>query len=230
MEIMRPWRFHNRLVSPPVKPEGAGWARRRAQFPYPEEQGAMTFWAPFDDPSTPLRVLKGGALTFVRATTATYLHPTTGLITSAANNVLRIEANGALIEGARTNLALYSEDFTDAVWVSGGGAIAVATNSVASPDGTTTADTLTASGANGTLIQDLGVIASAAQAYSIYLKRLTGTGNIDLTLDGGSTWTTKVITSSWARYWITQTVADPDIGIRIVTSGDAVYAWGAQCE
>lgn len=137
---------------------------------------------------------------------------------------------GYLAEGARTNICLWSEDFTNAVWVSGGGGVAVGTNSLAAPDGTTTADTLTASGANGTLIQDLGVIASAAQCFSIYLKRKTGTGNIDLTLDGGSTWTTVAVTASWVRFEKTQTLANPDVGIRIVTSGDEVYAWGAQCE
>lgn len=137
---------------------------------------------------------------------------------------------GYLAEGARTNRCLQSQEFDDAVWVSGGGGIAVDDQSTAAPNGTTTADTLTASGANGTLIQDLGVVASADKTFSIWLKRKTGAGNIDLTLDGGSTWTTKTITASWARYEITQTLADEDAGIRIVTSGDEVYAWGAQVE
>ena len=138
---------------------------------------------------------------------------------------------GYLAEVAATNLAWPSEDLTHVRYVSGGGGIAVVANQVVAPDGTTTADQLTASGANGTLIQDLGVVASAARDFSIYLKRKTGTGNIDLTLDGGATWTTKSITTTeWTRVDITQTLADPDIGIRIVTSGDAIYAWGVQCE
>jgi hypothetical protein len=134
---------------------------------------------------------------------------------------------GYLAEGARTNLCLQSE-VMGTTWSASN--ITIAANSVAAPDGATTADTLTASAGNGTLIQDLGTIASAVKTFSIWLKRLTGTGNIDLTLDGGSTWTTKTITSSWARYDITQTLADPDCGIRIVTNADAVYAWGAQVE
>ena len=138
--------------------------------------------------------------------------------------------DGYLAEGSRQNRCLYSQDFTNAAWVSGGGGIAVTPDTAVAPDGTTTADTLTASGANGTLIQDLGVVASAAKAGGLYLKRKTGTGNIDLTLDGGATWTTVAVTSSWLPLEKTQTLADEDFGIRIVTSGDAVYAWQAQVE
>lgn len=138
---------------------------------------------------------------------------------------------GLICEGARENRCLHSQDFTNAAWVSGGGGIAVTPNTAIAPDGTTTADTLTASGANGTLIQDLGVVASAAKAGAMYLKRKTGTGNIDLTMDGGSTWATQTINSTtWTRCEKQQTVADEDFGIRIVTSGDAVYAWQADVQ
>ena len=137
---------------------------------------------------------------------------------------------GYLPEGARTQRALHSQAFSNAVWVSGGGGIAVTDNSFVAPDGTTTADTMTASGANGTLIQDLGTVGSAAKAGGLWLYRKTGTGNIDLTLDGGSTWTTKAITAAWTRVQISQTLADEDFGIRIVASGDEVYAWQGQVE
>ncbi len=100
-----------------------------------------------------------------------------------------------------------------------------------SPGGNTyIPNTLTATSGNGTLLQSV-TSASANRTFSVWLKRKTGTGNIDLTVDNGATWTTQTITSSWARYTITQTsVTNPVIGIRIVTSGDAVYVWGAQLE
>lgn len=155
------------------------------------------------------------------------------LTTTNGASALCCDANGPFgyfAEGARTNRCLQSQEFDEAVWVSGGGGIAVDDQSHVAPDGTTTADTLTASGANGTLIQDLGVVASAQKTFSIWLKRKTGSGNIDITVDGGSTWHTVSVTSSWARFSRTQTLADEDVGIRIVASGDEVYAWGAQVE
>jgi hypothetical protein len=188
----------------------------------------LTFWAPFDRVDDPLKLHRGvGALSFTRATEATFLNPDTGLIEVADAGQLRIEAQGALIEGQRTNLCLQSAAL-GTTWSPTG--ITVGDNDAASPDGGTNAELLTASAGNGTLIQDLGVIASAAKVFSIYLKRKTGTGNIDLTLNGGTGWTTVAVTASWARYQITATLADPDVGIRVVTSGDAVWAWGGQVE
>jgi hypothetical protein len=141
------------------------------------------------------------------------------------NALYRVRATN---ESAATNLCLQSEVLGNASWTKTN--TTVSTNSVAAPDSAVTADTLTASAGNATTIQDLGSLGSAAYVFSIWLKRLTGSGNIDLTLDGGATWTTKTITSEWVRYQITQTLANPDCGIRIVTNGDAIYAWGAQVE
>ena len=132
-----------------------------------------------------------------------------------------------LLEAERTNLCLQSEAMAT-TWTATN--VTVATDDAIAPDGATTAEGLTASAGGGTLVQDLGTLSSDAYVFSIWLKRVTGSGDIDLTLDNGSTWTTVLVTSSWARYDITQTVANPDVGIRIVTSGDALHAWGGQCE
>lgn len=173
-----------------------------------------------------------GSGTFTRATTATTIL-SNGLIGSVASGVPRSCYSlagvylGYLAEGARTNLCLRSEELDNAAWTASN--ITVVADAVAAPDGATTADTLTADAGNGTLLQAF-TIASAVKVFSIWLKRKTGTGNIDLTLDSGSTWTTQTVTASWNLYQVTQTLANPTAGIRIVTSGDAVWAWGGQLE
>ena len=157
-----------------------------------------------------------------------------GLLVASATNTPRIEYSstgvclGLLMEAARTNLALHSSDFTNAAWVN---TTTTTAKTSTGPDGqANSASRLTATGANSTRLQTV-TSASATRVFSIWLKRITGTGNIDLTLDNGVGWTTKTITSSWAKYEITQAaVTNPVFGVRIVTNGDAIDVYGAQLE
>jgi len=87
-----------------------------------------------------------------------------------------------------------------------------------------TATTLTATAADAIILQPIS-LASAARCASAYVKRRTGTGTISFTQDGGSTWTdiTSLINSStWSRVEITATLANPSVGFKISTSGDAI--------
>lgn len=139
------------------------------------------------------------------------------------------EWDGILLEAAATNLSLHSQAFDNAVWSKTN--VTVSANDLAAPDGSMTAAKLTATAGNATIIQDLGALSSAARAGGMWLLRANGSGSIQITLDGGSTWTTVTVSSTiWTRVQKTQTLANPDFGIRIVTSGDAVWAWQAQVE
>lgn len=88
-----------------------------------------------------------------------------------------------------------------------------------------TATLLTSGAANQTMIQKIST-AAASRSLSVYIKRSVGTGTIEITRDGGSTYTdvTSLINSStWIRVSIKNTsVLDPEVGFRIVTSGDAI--------
>jgi hypothetical protein len=85
-----------------------------------------------------------------------------------------------------------------------------------------TATTITASAGNATALQAI-TSGSSQRITSVFLKRRTGSGNVDLTQDNGTTWATQAITASWARYSIAEVVStNPTVGIRLVTSGDAV--------
>jgi hypothetical protein len=149
------------------------------------------------------------------------------VVTEAAGTPLT-NAITLLAEGARTNLCLQSEGFSSATWVKDN--VTVTANSIAGPDGVATADTLTASSVNGTVLQTI-TSASSERTFSVYLKRKTGTGTIQLTVDEGTTWVTVAITSSWVRYSMYKAgITNPRIGIRIVTNGDAIYADATQLE
>lgn len=55
-------------------------------------------------------------ITFSRSSSATYLNPDTGLITTASEHEARFEEEGLLMEESRTNMITYSEDLDDTSW------------------------------------------------------------------------------------------------------------------
>ena len=185
-------------------------------------------------PGTPARIDSFTNLfTFTRASTATFLG-SDGLIQTAASGAPRIEYDasgnclGLLIEGARTNRALWSNDMTNAAWV----ATTMTTAQTATgPDGVAnSATTLTATAGNATSLQAF-VEAAVDSDYCAWIKRRTGTGNIDMTEDAGATWVTRSVTSTWTKFCTAhQSFLNPSIGIRIVTNADAVDVWGNQFE
>jgi hypothetical protein len=136
-------------------------------------------------------------------------------------------SNGLLIEESRTNRILWNRDATQANWVS--------TNITAAKDQTgidgvaNAASSLTATSADGTCIQTI-TLASGSRTGSVYLKRITGTGTVQVSLDG-STWSTVDLSASeWRRIVLSGTVTNPTVGIKIATSGDAVAMDYAQVE
>ena len=148
-------------------------------------------------------------ITFTRASTTTYY-------------------DGKTVAKAEENLLTYSKGFDNAAWAKT--TTTVTANSLAAPDGTTTADTLTATGANATTLYSFTATANP-YVFSIYLYRKTGTGNVDITVDG-TTWVTQTLTAGWTRFNTTLTTAagTKTCGVRIAISGDEVYTWGAQLE
>ena len=143
---------------------------------------------------------------------------------SRASNATVVASDGK-IKWAGHNILTNSETFDNAAWVKT--SATVSANSDPAPDGTTTADTIAASGANGTALQAY-TAAGFSMTFAVWLRRKTGTGTVEIAADSG-TYTAVTITSSWALYTVTQTPASGsrNAGIRIVTSGDEVYAWGA---
>jgi hypothetical protein len=129
-------------------------------------------------------------------------------------------ALGVLVEEARTNLCLYSDDFTNAAWVK---VNVTAAKTATGPDGVTnSASTLTSTLANGTVLQTI-ISASAARITSMFVKRRTGSGTVEVTQNNGVLWTAVTVTANWTRVSVpSATILNPIVGVRIVTSGDAI--------
>jgi hypothetical protein len=102
---------------------------------------------------------------------------------TAATDVPRFDHNpttgeslGLLVEEQRTNLLLRGEEFDNASWNSAAGARTVTANNQIAPDGTTTADTITADGTTAPHFVSQSLTLSAVPySYSVFAK--AGTNN-----------------------------------------------------
>lgn len=170
--------------------------------------------------------------TFTRAGAAYYLD-SSGVLQSAGTGVKRNAhyINGKptlLLEGARTNVVLWDRDMTNAAWTK---TTMTAAKDQVGPDGVTnSASSLLATAGNATCLQAI-TLASSARSQSCWIKRLIGSGTVNMTMDNGSTWTVVTVTASWTRVNIpTQTLANPTVGFRIVTDTDKIAVDFAQNE
>ena len=128
---------------------------------------------------------------------------------------------GLLREVGRTRETLQPRDMTQAAWTKSASMTAAKTQT--GQDGVAnSASSLTAAAINQTCLQVV-TSASAARAFSAGIKSLAGGLTIDMTCDGGATWQAVTITTSWARYPITQAaVTNPSYGFRLRGSGDSI--------
>lgn len=145
----------------------------------------------------------------------------------AVDWVSSVGAYGLRVNETRTNRALWSRDLTNGVWVASN---ASPTKTATGIDGSTnSASTVTASADGATILQAI-THTSTARTLSMFLRRRTGTGTVETTINGGTTWVERTLTSSWQRFTTTATLANPSVGIRIATNGDAVDVDVVQCE
>ena len=178
-----------------------------------------------------------GDLTVTRATSATRVNAS-GVIETVGANVPRLDySNGTcpsiLVEPQRTNLALQSSSFDNAVWTTYNGSVTA--NQTTAPDGTNTADKITMGGAgSATLRQSIsGVSNGTIVTFSLYIKQGSGvTAFLDIS-DTGST-VDITPTANWVKY--TYSIAFNtaysfiDIELRGASGTAFCYIWGAQLE
>jgi hypothetical protein len=165
-----------------------------------------------------------------------------------------LAARGLLVEETRTNLATYSEDFTN--WSSGGGGTTVNANGAIAPSGVQTADEIVASASNASRNRAATTTIVAQHTLSFWVRSGTATA-LRFGLNNGS-WiaaTTAVVsgsgsitgtdlmtmtglTTGWTKVTLT-TSSSVAAGTTTIyfypgpssqTAGDSVYVWGAQLE
>jgi hypothetical protein len=190
---------------------------------------------PFADYKSLTDLVSGRELiTFTRAYESIFTGPD-GLLKTAGNNVPVFDHDpitraclGLRIWEQRINRLLHNRDLTQAAWVATN--ITPAKDQIGADGVSNSASGITSTAGNGTILQTI-TSASAARATSAYVKRITGSGAIEMTQNGGTTWTAVSVTGDWTRVQIpSATVTNPVVGFRIVASGDAIAVDYVQCE
>lgn len=128
---------------------------------------------------------------------------------------------GTQLEPDATQDCRYNRDMTNAVWVKTN-----ITPTLIADNGMDNGESsrLEATSANGTVFQTF-TDASTNRVYSAYVRRNNGSGTIEMTLDGGASYTdiTSLINANtYTPIDIQQTLANPEFGFRIVASGDII--------
>jgi len=153
-----------------------------------------------------------------QTTPGPYVATTTAAVVGVGTSPL-----GLLIEEARTNVVLHNRDLTNAAWTLGA-TMTRAKNQIGIDGVANSASSITggAVSATNTILQAI-TLTSSARFQSAYVKRLVGTGVVNMTTDGGTTWTAITVTSAYTRVTIpTQTLANPSVGFQIMTSTDSI--------
>jgi hypothetical protein len=147
-----------------------GWLTPGSQFLRAVERlGATDVWDFVDNSYMRAGVVTTNAgLTVTRASSG-YAETSDGRLVSFGSGVLRRTDKGVLVEDARTNLLLRSQEFNAASWPQV--AASVTANASTAPDGTTTADEIVSPGSNGSYIrQNVTVSTATAYTFSVFLK------------------------------------------------------------
>lgn len=153
--------------------------------------------------------------------TAVYIPNAAGVLVLQANAGLRRTTAGHFqYPSYGTCRNLWARDLTNVAWVSTN--MTEAKTSVGADGVANSASRVTATATNATVLQAI-TLASSTVLMQADIKRITGTGTIEMTVDGGTTWQAVSAGASYAQVAISQAaVTNPSVGFRLGTSGDAI--------
>lgn len=118
------------------------------------------------------------------------------------------------------NELLQTEALDNSVWVAANGTVTVGQ---ADPNAGTAAANFTATAADATLAQTVAVSEAGNRTFSVYLKRISGSGDVSLSLEG-TAFSTVTLSGSWVRFNINGLVAagNAAVTLKLAVSGDVV--------
>lgn len=167
-------------------------------------------------------MFRSNLLTCTRSSTADYIDFQNGHYQLVPAATPRVSDKGLLIEPAATNVVIRCRDLTQAAWVAVN--MTTALDQTGIDGAANSASSITATAGNATILQT-DVLGSSSRRASAFVKRITGSGVVNMTTDGGSTWVAVTVTDTlnWTRVNIpAQTVVNPITGFQIVTNGDKI--------
>jgi hypothetical protein len=150
-----------------------------------------------------------------------------------ASNIPAVNSDGYHAYGLLTNYALYSQDFSNAVWTKTN--CTVTANSSSAPDGIQSADRIQATGqvAVGAQISQIVTMGGGPATGSVWLKSFDGnTYNLSLRMNWETFTTIDIkVTPFWQRFTVTRTADNANQGFSIgsMVAGDDfnfdILAW-----
>ena len=228
---------------------GDGWWRLSVSFNTPSS-GANLLYGVFGPSSTNSTASYAGTAGFgiyvwgVQLEAVTYqITPRTYVATTSAvyygprfdYDPTTLAAKGLLIEEARSNICLQSQNYA-ASWFQSNVTPTYNTTDTLDPSGVFGSTKFVIGGLQGSLGQ--GVVSTAvAHTGSVWLKVASGTTTVDLLLYRSSPFavastTTVTVTTSWQRFSVTGTFLDATSHTFQLNFGlnKTVYVWGGQVE
>lgn len=134
---------------------------------------------------------------------------------------------GLLSESARTNRLLWCRDMTNSAWSVTG---AIAQLDQIGVDGTANAASSLTAIQDGAVCAQAIALASGDRVISAYVKKLSGSGVVELSLNGVDYIPVTLPDASWYRIVLSGSLQNPSLSIRIPSSGDAIAVDYSQLE
>ena len=176
-----------------------------------------------------------GDLDFERTSTGTRVN-SSSLIEEVGTGKPRLDySDGScpslLLEPSSTNLITQSEAFDNVYWTKNG---ATVTSGFASPSADTPSGAfkMVATANNASVNRLISGLSNVIHSSSLYIKRVTGTGDVRLTQPDGNNLVVGV-TSEWKRFdssTLPSSGVDGYVGVNLAVLGDEVMIFGAQLE